>query len=69
MSHTVEVDREALRKILNAVALFSGGDTDGIKELVAVASGDNSPLMQVIRDFNSSVAYQTITDGLFGGEE
>lgn len=65
---TVTVDREALRAILTAVTGFMEGDTKAYCELEATATDPNGPLMKVIRDFNSSEAYQTITDGLFGGE-
>ena len=65
MKSTVEVDREALRLILNAIT----GEPHYIRELQATMSLPDSPVMKVIRDFNASVAYNTVTDGLFGGEE
>lgn len=66
MKNTVEVDREALRKVLEVV---TEGDAFALCELRDNMSDPNGPVMKLIRDFNSSVAYQTITDGLFGGEE
>lgn len=66
MKSTVEVDRETLRQILTAI---TSDDLNLLMELRASMSDLSSPVMKVIRDFNSSVAYNAITAGLFGGEE
>lgn len=58
---TVTVDREALRAVLTAVT----GEPHYIRELQATMSLPDSPVMKLIRDFNASVAYKTITKGLF----
>lgn len=63
MKSTVEVDREALRKILEVV---TSDDPLALCELHDTMHDPNGPVMTVIRDFNSSIAYQKITDGLFG---
>ena len=71
MSNTVTVDREALRKILSVISGFDSESPASITEVENLAKDTSSysPLMTVIRGFNSSVAYQQITKGLFGGEE
>jgi hypothetical protein len=61
----VTVDREALRAVLQALT----GEPHYIRELQATMGLPNNPIEKLINDFNASVAYQTITDGLFGGEE
>lgn len=61
----VSIDREALRKILEAVT----GEPHLIRELQATMSLPGSPVMQVVRDFNASVTVTTIMGGLFGGED
>lgn len=62
---TVTVDREALGVILQALV----GEPHYIRELQVTRDLPGSPVQKVIDDFNASVAYKTITDGLFGGEE
>ena len=61
----VTVDREALREVLQALT----GEPHYIRELQATIGLPDSPIAKLIDDFNASVAYQTITGGLFGGEE
>lgn len=60
----VTVDREALRAVLTAL---TDANLDLINELRVgmMVAESNSPVMILIRDFNASVAYQTITKGLF----
>jgi hypothetical protein len=61
----VTVDLEALRAVLQALT----GEPHYIRELQATIGLPDNPIAKLIDDFNASVAYQTITDGLFGGEE
>lgn len=60
----VTVDREALRAVLKAL---TDANLDLINELRVgmMVAESNSSVMILIRDFNASVAYQTITKGLF----
>lgn len=59
MKSTVEVNREALRKVLNALV----GPSYAIRELQAIRDLPDSPITQLINDYNKTVVDYQHCDG------